>query len=66
MSNLGPKDSNAEETKEWLASLEYILENEGVGRANFLLERLSCASDQNWREFALHGQYSLSQYHSVC
>ena len=41
MSNLGPKDSNAEETKEWLASLEYILENEGVGRANFLLERLS-------------------------
>ena len=29
MSNLGPKDSNAEETKEWLASLEYILENEG-------------------------------------
>ena len=35
------EDSNAEETREWLASLEYILENEGVERANFLLERLS-------------------------
>lgn len=66
MSNLGPKDSNAEETKEWLASLEYILENEGVGRANFFVGAFICASDQNWREFALHGQYSLSQYHSVC
>ena len=35
------EDSNAEETREWLASLEYILENEGIERANFLLERLS-------------------------
>ncbi len=34
-------DSNVDETKEWLASLEYILENEGVERANFLLQRLS-------------------------
>ncbi|MEM7096952.1 MAG: pyruvate dehydrogenase (acetyl-transferring), homodimeric type [Pseudomonadota bacterium] len=34
-------DVNPEETKEWLASLEYILENEGTERANFLLERLS-------------------------
>ena len=34
-------DPNPAETREWLDSLEYILENEGIGRANFLLERLS-------------------------
>ena len=41
MAKAGLEDINAEETKEWLASLESILENEGVDRANFLLERLS-------------------------
>ena len=41
MAKVGLEDSNADETREWLASLEYILENEGVERANFLLERLS-------------------------
>ena len=35
------EDRNVDETTEWLASLEYILENEGVERANFLLARLS-------------------------
>jgi len=35
------EDTNADETREWLASLEYILENAGTDRANFLLERLS-------------------------
>ena len=35
------EDTDAAETREWLASLEYILENEGTDRANFLLERLS-------------------------
>ena len=34
-------DTSREETREWLDSLEYILENDGVDRANFLLERLS-------------------------
>jgi pyruvate dehydrogenase E1 component len=34
-------DTNSEETREWLASLEYVLENEGLERANFLLERLA-------------------------
>ncbi|NKC00985.1 MAG: pyruvate dehydrogenase (acetyl-transferring), homodimeric type [Pseudomonadales bacterium] len=34
-------DANIDETREWLASLEYILENEGEERANFLLARLS-------------------------
>lgn len=34
-------DSDAGETREWLDSLEYVLENEGTDRANFLLERLS-------------------------
>jgi pyruvate dehydrogenase E1 component len=34
-------DSDGAETREWLDSLEYVLENEGVDRANFLLERLS-------------------------
>ena len=35
------EDNNPEETKEWLASLEYILKNAGTDRANFLLERLA-------------------------
>jgi pyruvate dehydrogenase E1 component len=35
------KDTDVTETREWLDSLEYVLENEGVDRANFLLERLS-------------------------
>ena len=34
-------DTGREETREWLDSLEYVLENDGVDRANFLLERLS-------------------------
>jgi pyruvate dehydrogenase E1 component len=41
MAKPGLEDSNADETREWLASLEYILENDGTDRANFLLERLS-------------------------
>ncbi|MDP6376813.1 MAG: pyruvate dehydrogenase (acetyl-transferring), homodimeric type [Kiritimatiellia bacterium] len=35
------KDEDPQETREWLDSLEYVLENTGVDRANFLLERLS-------------------------
>lgn len=35
------QDIDPDETREWLASLEYILEHEGVERANFLLERLA-------------------------
>ncbi len=35
------RDDDAAETREWLDSLEYVLENAGVDRANFLLERLS-------------------------
>ncbi len=35
------KDVDSAETHEWLDALEYILETEGVERANFLLERLS-------------------------
>ena len=34
-------DSNPDETREWLDALEYLLDNEGIERANFLLERLS-------------------------
>ena len=34
-------DPNPAETREWLDSLEYILENGGIKRANFLLQRLS-------------------------
>ena len=35
------KETDVEETREWLDALEYVLEHEGVERANFLLERLS-------------------------
>ena len=41
MAKTGLEDTNAEETREWLAALEYLLENDGIERANFLLERLS-------------------------
>ncbi len=34
-------DANPAETREWLESLEYVLENDGVDRANYLLESLS-------------------------
>ena len=34
-------DRDQEETREWLDSLEFVLSNDGVERANFLLERLS-------------------------
>ena len=34
-------DRDQEETREWLDSLEFVLNNDGVDRANFLLERLS-------------------------
>jgi pyruvate dehydrogenase E1 component len=40
------KDSNPEETREWLDALEYVLENDGIERANFLLERLSSRMTQ--------------------
>ncbi|MEQ8859563.1 MAG: pyruvate dehydrogenase (acetyl-transferring), homodimeric type [Pseudomonadales bacterium] len=36
-----PQDADVAETREWLDALEYILEHDGVDRANFLLERLS-------------------------
>ena len=35
------EDLDIDETSEWLASLEYILETQGVERANFLLQRLA-------------------------
>ena len=34
-------DPDPAETREWLDSIEYVLENHGIERANFLLERLS-------------------------
>ena len=34
-------DPNPTETREWLESLEYVLEHDGIERANFLLRRLS-------------------------
>ena len=34
-------DPDPEETGEWLEALEYVLDNAGIDRANFLLERLS-------------------------
>jgi pyruvate dehydrogenase E1 component len=39
-------DDDAAETREWLDALEYILENQGIDRANYLLERLSSRMTQ--------------------
>jgi pyruvate dehydrogenase E1 component len=36
----GKPDIDAQETQEWLDALEAVLENEGVDRAHYLLERL--------------------------
>ena len=33
-------DSDPQETREWVESLEYVLQNEGAERAHFLLEKL--------------------------
>ena len=41
MTNHRAEDTDPQETSEWLASLEYILENAGTERANFLLQRLA-------------------------
>jgi len=38
--NAGKPDIDAQETQEWLDALEAVLENEGVDRAHYLLERL--------------------------
>ena len=38
---LDTTDRDQEETREWLDALEFVLNNDGVERANFLLERLS-------------------------
>ena len=38
---LDTTDLDQEETREWLDALEFVLSNDGVDRANFLLERLS-------------------------
>ncbi len=34
------KDTDPQETREWVESLEYVLQNEGAERAHFLLEKL--------------------------
>ncbi len=39
-------DANPDETREWLDALEYVLDQDGVERANFLLERLSSRMTQ--------------------
>ena len=40
-SGVNGADPDPEETGEWLEALEYVLDNAGIDRANFLLERLS-------------------------
>ena len=40
-SGVNGQDPDPEETGEWLEALEYVLDNAGIDRANFLLERLS-------------------------
>ena len=40
-SGINGADPDPEETGEWLEALEYVLDNAGIDRANFLLERLS-------------------------
>ena len=42
----GAADLDQDETREWLDSLEFVLKNQGVDRANFLLERLSARMTQ--------------------
>lgn len=50
---IAPADSDAQETSEWLAALQSVLESAGPERARFLLSRLSAAAHDagiNWHD----------------
>ena len=58
------KDTDPQETREWLESLQAVLEREGTERAHFLLERLI---DQARRSGAgLPGHAAPARCHSRC
>ena len=59
------EDRDVEETKEWLASLEYILENGGTDRANFLLERLSARMTKTGARLPYTITTALPQHHPL-
>ena len=46
-------DSDPVETREWLEAINSVIEQEGVERAQYILQRLSSKSDGDRRPIAL-------------
>ena len=67
MRNTAPKDAaelEALETREWLESLDYVLQSGGPARVSRLLARAGRSCRQQRRQAAVHGQHALHQHHS--
>ena len=57
-------DTDPQETREWLDSLEYVLEAKGVDRATYLFERLRDRLGASGAQVSAPTQYALHQYAS--
>ena len=65
MRNSAPKDAaelEAIETREWLESLDYVLQSGGPARVSRLLLDLTSHAPATRRQTALHRQYPLYQH----
>ena len=68
MRNTAPKDAaeiEALETREWLESLDYVLQSGGPARVSRLLRELERSRPPQRRHAALHRQHPLRQHHSA-
>ena len=67
MRNTAPKDAaeiEALETREWLESLDYVLQSGGPARVSRLLARAERSRPPERRQAAVHRQHPLHQHHS--
>ena len=65
MRNIAPKDAaelDAVETREWLDSLDYVLQSGGPVKVARLLRELTPARDRERRQAAVHRQHALHQH----
>ena len=59
----GAPDVDAEETREWLDSLESVLQHDGADRARFLLDRAEAQGGHQRRRDPVHRQHAVHQHH---
>ena len=59
----GNGDGDAAETREWLDSLDGVLQHEGAERARFLLTQLEAQGASQRRRDPVHRQHALHQHH---